>query len=71
MRVYITVCETLIAATPHGVYLMLNTVGAVSVTLTAASEQVLAIYGRYIVVLHPVVQPITNVFSRVKARTAR
>ena len=72
MRVYTIVCETLIAATPHGVDEGCKIpLGQCLPLCLQHLEQVLAVCGRYMVVPHPAVQLIPNVFNRVKVRTAR
>ena len=71
MRVHTIVCETLIAATPHGVdegYKIL--LGQCLPLCLQHLEQVLAVCGRYMVVSHLAVQLIPNVLNRVKVRTA-
>ena len=71
MHVYTIVCETLIAATPHGFDKGCKIPFRQCLPLCLQHlEQVLDVCGRYMVVPHPAVQLIPNMFSRVKVRTA-
>ena len=71
MRVYTIVCETLIAAIPHGVDEGCETpLGQCLPLCLQHLEQVLAVCGKYMIVPHPAVQLIQNMFNMVMVMTA-
>ena len=72
MRVFTIVCEILIAANSHGIDEGCKIpLGQCMSLCLQHLEQVLAVCGRHMVVPHPAVQLIPNVFSRVKVKIAR